>query len=474
VAKKLVILYLVDGARPDVLGDLLAAGKLPNIRRHIVEPGAFRTASSVLPSTTGPAYLPFLTGCFPGTVNIPGIRWLDRKEYRRRRAGKYRFRSYNGIEAPWFNTDLPRSRPTLFELFERPFSIHSLITRGIPGGHNLTLLTRPLSYLYAHLTDRWKIVDKIGHRHLMQCLDRDPDFIFAVFPAVDSFSHLNNPQHDLTFWAYGHVDRSVGEVAKKLQRLGRYEETLWIMTSDHGLTATHNHLDLALFFQKRRIPTLYYPIIWKRNPQASVMISGNALGQVYFLNGADGRPALEDEIKTRLGPLWEELLVHEEIDFMVSRCAGGRPGSMHARGPHGESAYKIVASRGSAVIVRRDGRYTYEPLEGDPLGLGALMTPLNEQEALAATFDSDYPDALVQIDQLFSCDRSGDLVVISKNGHDLREAYEWPEHHSSHGSLHREHMRVPLLVNRKGLRPGPARTADVFNTILTYGRSLIE
>ena len=73
------IVLLADGARADVLAEELAAGRLPNIARHLLERGASVPAVTSFPSTTGPAYLPFLTGCFPGTCNVPGIRWFDKQ-----------------------------------------------------------------------------------------------------------------------------------------------------------------------------------------------------------------------------------------------------------------------------------------------------------------------------------------------------------------------------------------------------------
>ncbi len=457
----LAMIYLVDGARPDVMRELLDSGDLPNIKKEILGTGTFRLASSCFPSTTGPAYLPFLTGCFPGTINIPGIRWLDKAEYHRTLWSKNRFRSYNGIEAPWFNDDLPKDRPTLHEIFPRPFNIFSMITRGLPKGHDLTAKAKPFLYLQAHLTDKWQPVDDASHFHLMRSLDENPDFIFAVFPGVDSNSHLHDPRHDKTIAAYRYVDFSVGEVVEKLKRLGRWDETLLIIISDHGLTATHTHLDLALFLQARGFKTMFYPIIWKRNPAMSVMISGNAAGHVYCLNGKNGAPLYGDEIKNLLGGVWDELLGREEVDFITWRSAVDQ--------------FEIGAARGRATIVKRPEGLCYVPKQGDPFGLGSIERPLNRQQALAATFDSEYPDALVQIEQLFSCSRSGDFVVASKKGYDLREAYEWPEHHSSHGSLQREHMHVPFLYNQTGWNPRPARTTDVFNTILKWsGKPTLE
>src|SRR2546426_7396453 len=80
MAARRVCFVLVDGARADVVRDLLDGGDLPNLARHVVEPGGITVGSSVFPSTTGVAYLPFLYGVYPGTANIPGIRWLDRRE----------------------------------------------------------------------------------------------------------------------------------------------------------------------------------------------------------------------------------------------------------------------------------------------------------------------------------------------------------------------------------------------------------
>lgn len=468
--KRLAIIYLVDGARPDVLNELLDAGELPNIQREIVANGTRRTATSCLPSTTGPAHLPFLTGCYPGTLNVPGIRWLDKAVYHRGGVwDRSSFRSYNGIEALYMNRDLPAERKTVFELTERPFAIYSLVTRGLPRGHDLTKHSKPLLYLYAHLTDRWRPVDSLAHRRLLGCLERDPDFIFAVFPGVDSNSHLHHPHDPRTFDAYRYVDRSVGEVAARLKRLGRWDDTLVVITSDHGLTATDRHLDLATYLEGRGMRTLFYPKVWRRRPDAAVMISGNAAGKIYlFGEGGDG--LLEgDAVREKLGDRWNELLARDEVDFLAWREGAGR--------------IAVAAPRGRALVERTPQGYTYRPLEGDPFGLGELSEPLSEQDALRATVDSDYPDALVQLDQFFGSPRSGDLLVVSRNGSDLREAFEWPEHHGSHGSLHRLHMNVPLVYNQTGWDARPARTVDVYNTVLkwlglspageTDGRSLV-
>ena len=72
------VLVLIDGARCDVLRELLGRGDLPNLSRWVIERGGLTTGTTVFPSTTGVAYIPFLFGRYPGSVGIPGIRWLDR------------------------------------------------------------------------------------------------------------------------------------------------------------------------------------------------------------------------------------------------------------------------------------------------------------------------------------------------------------------------------------------------------------
>ncbi len=448
------ILFLVDGARPDVLDDLMQRGELPNISRYIVEPGSFCRATTVFPSTTGPAYLPFLTGTYPGPSNLPGIRWFDRKAFSRYGIWGWKScRSYIGPGSYCINNDLTLPFPTIFERFERPANIFSAINRGVGFVGNSTKAIRSAYWLYAHWTDRWQPVDRAAGRLLISAIRRRSDFVFVVFPGVDEFSHLRHPFADEVLESYRELDRAVGNAAAELSAQGRAEETLLVLVSDHGLTETRNHFDPGDLLDSLGLRTLHFPKVFRPDADAAFMVSGNGMGHVYFRakRGWEERMCFEDIRELKPDPV-TEFLCRSEIDLVASRAHDG--------------GVWVVGQNGEARIFERGGRYTYEILSGDPLGYGPLSPELDAEQAHALTFETDYPDGLVQLAQIFEAPRAGDLILSAKVGCDLRSCeYENPDHHASHGSLYREHMHVPLAINTP-VQNDRLRTVDLFPSIL--------
>ena len=122
--------FLLDGARVDLFAEHLQRGDMPNIARYMVERGAHQAAVSVFPSVTGVAYVPYLTGMFPGRANLPGYRWFDRERYQKRPLSMMRFRNYSGLGSYMMNRDLSKDVTTLFELLRPSSNIFSGISRG--------------------------------------------------------------------------------------------------------------------------------------------------------------------------------------------------------------------------------------------------------------------------------------------------------------------------------------------------------
>jgi len=454
--KKRVIFYLLDGARPDILTELIAAGKLPHLQQ-LVNEGTFRLATTCFPSTTGPAYLPFLTGHFPGTMNIPGIRWFDKKEFKNTRWNKMAMRSYCGPEAGWFNTDMPQNKATLFELMGDSYNLYNMITRNIPDEYDLGKKGKSWLYTRAHFFKRHHPVDQQGHERIMDMLHsgKDFDFLFAVFPSVDWDSHYHHIRDQRTVKAYQIADNSIGELREYLDKKGWWDNTLFMLTSDHGLTPTHTHFDLADWMTDQGLKSVSYPVIWRRKPKSAVMISGNSFGSIHLLDHKDSHVLAQRELMANFSQeRLNGLLKEKAVDFVTYRG-------------NSEGEYYVHNLSGRAVIHYQNGRYSYQPLTADPFNLGSVVLA-GYRESLEITFNGLYPDALVQIVQLFQSRRAGDLVVSARNGYDLRDFWEYPEHRGSHGSLTKEHMQVPLIYNQKGWADHAARTADIFPTLLKW------
>lgn len=453
--KKRVLFYLLDGARPDILSELISQGKLPNLKQ-LVDEGTFRLATTCFPSTTGPAYLPFLTGHFPGTMNIPGIRWFDKQEFKRTRWNTMAMRSYCGPEAGFFNTDMPADKATLFELLGESYNLYNMITRNIPDEYDLGKKGKSWLYTRAHFLKRHHPVDLQGHERIMKLLHsgKDFDFLFAVFPSVDWDSHYHHIRDPRTIEAYQIADNSIGEVRALLEKKGWWKDTLFMLTSDHGLTPSHTHFDLSDWMTDQGLKSVSYPVIWRQQPQSAVMISGNSFGSIHLLNHEGSHVLRNKELINCFGlERINGLLNEKAVDFITFR-----------NDKQGE--YFVQNQHGRALISHSGNTYHYRPITADPLNLGAISG--DQRTTLEATFESGYPDALVQIEQLFRSQRAGDVVVSARDGYDLRDFWEYPEHKGSHGSLSREHIQVPLIYNQKNWAEHAARTADIFPTLLKW------
>ena len=443
---------LLDGARADVTRELLDRGDLPNLARWVVEPGGFTVGTTVFPSTTGVAYIPFLYGCYPGTANIPGIRWLDRAAA----AGGWRAqwraaRSYCGVQNSWLNRDLATG-PSIFELVPESLAICTPLTNGLRAGAHLGGMQRAVLGALAHYAGTYPALDAAVADAWVAAADRPWRFLFVVFPGPDGIAHLRGPFHADVLASYRAVDRALGRFVERARRSGEGEGELpaFFIASDHGNSGMRTHRDVAVELERLGVPTIRHPIhVWRRHARAAVMVSGNASVQVYF-EPRSGRPAPRAEAELP-AELLGQLLAFEEV-----RLAAFRDG-------HGGV---IVAAGDARARLAEDGPCgRYEPLRGDPLGLGPAPLRLDDRELLARTTGTDLPDAPRQLLQLFRSPRAGDVVLAARLGADFRGPWEIPEHKAGHGSLIADHMTVPIAASIP-LPAGPLRTVDLMPTML--------
>jgi len=441
------VFILMDGARADVFKYLLARGDLPNIARYVVEPGGLHVATTIFPSTTMVAYLPFLYGRYPGPLNVPGIRWLDRAGA----GGSWRerwnaARSYCGVQAGRLNGDINPAATGLFELMPESLAICSPITRGLRRGAHLAPLRRMLWGTAAHFLGCHERFDALVARTWIGAARRPWRFLFVVFPGIDGLEHLTGPWAPVVLTAYRRVDHALGEFVSALRRDGG-SVPLLVVSSDHGFSPVRVHWDVAEVLEDCGIRTIRHPThLWRRSAQAAVMTSGNACAHVYLAPWG-ARP-------TTPSP---ELLAHFAEQPAVALTAWR------------DAAGGVGVARGTqtARVAAEDGLILYQPLRGDPLGLGDNELRLADRAMLLASRSTPFPDAPAQLLQLFQSQRTGDVVLAANYGFDLRRGWEIPEHRSGHGSLLREHMGVPLAINLPCAH-GPLRTVDVMPLIADH------
>ena len=464
-----VIILLADGLRPDTLRCAIDRGEAPALAMLRNE-GALHTVVTAFPSVTGVAYAPFLVGRLPGPAGLPGLRWYDRQRRVRPLLGYSR--SYVGFDIHALDSDLDAGSPTLFELTPgQSLGSLSLIDRGL-GGRQRVGTTVGISARAAWIHGRgdprgWLDLERRVAARVVDRIRRDrPRFAMAAFPGVDKISHAAGHDSPLVTKALHTVDDAVAAVRRDAEHDGRWRTMhLWIV-SDHGHAPVHHHDDLATALRAAGLRVRAHPFTMLP-ADVAVMVSGNAMAHLYLEIEHRTRPfwpALRDRWSDFAADLGErpsvDLLIRAHDPDCVEVRARGRGSALITR----HTAAPATTGRGVAQRRLGDARFSYHPVDGDPLDLGERDRECAEA-LLEASIDGDYPDAVVQIAELAGAARSGDIILSAAPRWDFRDWYEPISHRSTHGALHRDHMLVPLLLSRPPARR-PRRTVDVMPSVL--------
>ncbi len=438
-----VIQFVLDGADTRTLKELLDRGDLPNISEHVVQKGGFYEAVSCFPSTTGPSFTPFVTGCFPGTCNVPAARWFDRSISSARVLTLNRFRDYLGWGAYAMDFDLSKSVRTVFEYSRRAVNIFGIVNRGCG-------IIRDPAFFRLHSlfgssrrdTDLTELED-VAFQWFEDATWRDADYVFYSFPSVDVAGDDNSS-------VYRRFDDVVGRAVALLKEHGKYDNTAILITSDHGHGTFERSFDLTRALEKL-MPTLRYPAKLRQweDADAIPLVSGTSMAHLYLRKGAQwDEKYLFEEIET--AGITGALFDHPEIGIIAGRSAGG--------------GINVLSRKGRAHIVEdADGRITYIMNGGDPFGYQDIPQTIYPAKALELTAASEHPDGIMQLLQLFRSPRTGDLVISASRGATLGDRVHRAAR--THGSLLREHLMVPFLSNIP-VETKHLRTADAFALIL--------
>lgn len=191
---KHVVLFVLDGVRPD----RLLAANTPNMDNLVADGSYTWNAITVVPSVTLSAIPSIFTGANPDVHKVndwAGQIWAE----------------------------------TIIEVFEEAGLPTAIIDQDpILGGYTATYCTgyqtRPNEFEYytTMAIDYFK--------------ENNPFFITLYDPEPDEMAHEHGDQSEQYLSAIERADNQIGRIMNMLRELGVYDQTLIVITPDHGMT----------------------------------------------------------------------------------------------------------------------------------------------------------------------------------------------------------------------------------------------
>jgi predicted AlkP superfamily pyrophosphatase or phosphodiesterase len=256
-----VVIISIDGLRPDAWEE----SDTPTLDALRAKGAYTAEAQTVLPSVTLIAHASMLSGMSP---EKHGIDWND------------------------YDPTLGQiNGPTLFSVAHEA-GLSTAMVVGKPKLEHLVLPGSVDNYDYAGFTDR-QVVD-----HALAVIQSGlPDVLFIHLPDVDSAGHATGWMSGGQLAVISGTDRLVGEIVAELEAGGYLEQTLLIITADHG------GIDKAHGNDSPEEMTIPWLAVGPGVPagltlQSEIVVYDTAATALYALNLPvpavwDGRPVLE-------------------------------------------------------------------------------------------------------------------------------------------------------------------------------------
>jgi hypothetical protein len=484
---KRVLLVVIDGWTPRLFGPLLEGGELPTFAALAARGWLTLDGVSIFPSITPAATAAIVTGGYPCNHGISGMSWWnpstgdvsyfgdDVSTVLRRGPGDF-MRDFllrlNGDRL---------GAPTLFEIVERrgrrAGCINHLVFRGdrehqISNPWMLRLLPSigrgPVvhgpSWLClgdfvsdtgedvdlsssAGVFNRFGMNDEGTERFLMDVPDPStlPDFTVAYFADYDFDSHDRGPEPALS--TLRRLDERLARIFEHWGGLDRVlAEMSVVMTADHGHSVIGDGEDAGIELEP--LLTGYAcadPATGWQNGDELLVCPNMRTAEVFHRSGES----------RELQRVAERLLSDQRVDQVIWRDSEDE-----------YTHFRVLTADRGALTFRRANRgegvqddygAPWE-LSGDPRALD--LTTTDGRVAYGA-----YPNALERIACGIDYPRVGRLFVTARPGYEFRMTGQSVHNGAgSHGTLHVEDSRVPIMVTPSGrwAAPGPAaRIVDV-------------
>jgi hypothetical protein len=250
-------IFLLDGLHQTELEERLARdpAALPNLRRLRERAAVFASGSVVtFPSITWPSHTTIGTGVWCGHHDVvnPTYYLREKGETVSPQGQQVRTEGFanGGVES--LAEAFHRVRPgSMTAAIHAPFgrSARHAVLEGRNLGERARLKALTLD-LAADQDPRWKadgfkgvldesVLDTRGIAQVIELFTREdlppPDFVYHELVLTDGVGHDYGPHGDGICAALDESDRRVGRVLDLLEGLGLFEETLFVVTADHGM-----------------------------------------------------------------------------------------------------------------------------------------------------------------------------------------------------------------------------------------------
>ncbi|MDR3216511.1 MAG: alkaline phosphatase family protein [Clostridiaceae bacterium] len=231
---KRVVVVGVDG-----MGAFAQEVPTPNMDRIFANGATTYTMQSTVPSVSGPSWGSMFYGVDP---EVHG--WNNDDMY----ANAW-FTYFNSINGNYF---AKKHEP------EGIYSLFKLVSDAYPGAEQAAICYFFAIWAYIEygvnvyldgymLNDYGMISDAVIAGQVLKYLDagNDPKFMYVHFDNVDHFGHSDGSASDIYRQTITEEDGYIGQIYDKYEELGWLEDTLFIVTTDHGHTPEGGHGGLS-------------------------------------------------------------------------------------------------------------------------------------------------------------------------------------------------------------------------------------
>jgi len=496
-----ISILLLDGLSQAIFEENLRAKKLPNLEKLITKGTYIKNGIGAFPSMTGYGFYPFITGKDATTSGIYGLRWFDRKR------DKGNLRNYVGSTNIHMNQDVCLTQKNIFELSDNQYtcSINSYMNKGVKAAeltgwkHTTSKFAHTsffkflaiIPYFGKRITADFYEHETFAMNLAKEQLKRNPKVQWVTLPSLDAMNHIHGTTADYSKLLI-HIDSLIGDFIETIDRLGQSQTRALAIITDHGISDVQQNLDLRnhlknglgldiergksvhLFTKKLKIPLKSF-----EKKDGHLVINGNLGAYLYMRDPSkkDKKTGWQKKLflpqlqnyPTLKGPKNLLTFLSQQVGVGLLACQ------------QNDSTIWVQLEDKTAIITKHKNQYQYLPLSGDPLGyvnnLKAVKLIDNQyhtnNEWLAHTIETSYPDAIYRLFELMSKPDVGDLLICSKKGYDLAKDYELfvGNYKGGHGGLHKDLLQVPYILYMPNQAPktvGFARSEKVGQLIIEY------